>query len=356
MPGRPSSEWLAFRYGVAENGNVHEDPHGEFSEKNILYQAHSINETAEHFGKPLREVEAGLLQAERKLLEARSKRPHPHLDDKVLASWNGLMISALARAGVILHEPRYADAARRAAEFVTARMYHPADGVLLRRYRQGAAAIPGFLDDYAFFVQGLLDLYEAQFDLAHLRLAIRLSEKQRELFEDREHGAFFTTAAGDPSLVMRMKDDYDGAEPSGNSVAVLNLLRLAQISGRQEFREAADRTLAAFGSRIAAVPVGMPQMLVGVEFGLAKPKQIVLVGDKSAPDTAKFLDALAARFNPDSVVLLVDGEDARKTLGGFLPVLQNMHRIDGKATAFVCENYSCKLPTTDLDKFTELLQ
>src|SRR5262249_46233831 len=153
-----------------------------------------------------------------KLLAARAKRVRPHLDDKVLTAWNGLMISAFAKGGAILGEARYAAAARRAADFVLDRLYDPNTGVLLRRYRRQDSCIPGFLDDYAFFTQGLLDLYEAGFHLPDLQAAIRLTAKQIELFEDKSAGGFFSTALGDPNLVMRLKDDYDGAEPSGNSV------------------------------------------------------------------------------------------------------------------------------------------
>jgi uncharacterized protein YyaL (SSP411 family) len=157
---------------------VADDPHGEFTGKNILYQAHTVEETAQRFGRPLEEVRAGCSQAGRILLEARSKRVRPHLDDKVLTAWNGLMISAFARGGATLEEPRYAAAARRAAEFLIARMYDAQSGALLRRWRQGEAAIPAFLDDYALFAQGLLDLYEAQFDRRDLELAIRLTENR----------------------------------------------------------------------------------------------------------------------------------------------------------------------------------
>jgi len=229
-PGQPAADWFCYRYGVEAAGNVAADPPGEFTGKNILYQAHTVEETAERFERPLDEVCAGLLEAGRLLLEARSKRVRPHLDDKILTAWNGLMISAFARGGAALDEPRYAAAARRASEFLIARMCHPQSGALLRRYRQGEAAIPAFLDDYALFAQGLLDLYEAQFDRRDLELAIRLTEKQMELFEDPAQGAFFASAADDASLVMRVKEDYDGAEPSGNSIAAMNLLRLARFT------------------------------------------------------------------------------------------------------------------------------
>jgi hypothetical protein len=266
------------------------------------------------------------------------------------------MISAFAKAGAVLAEPIYAEAARRAADFAAGRMHDAASGILLRRYRAGDAAIPGFLDDYAFFTQALLDLYETGFELRDLQLAVRLAEKQAELFEDRDLGAFFSTAAGDPELVMRMKEDYDGAEPSGNSIAVLNLLRLARLTGRTEFQDSANRALAAFGPRVVAAPVGLPQMLAAYEFSLSPPRQVVIVGDPRKPDTRALLRALDFRFLPNSVVLLLNSEASRRFLAAHLPALESMTALGGKATAYVCENYTCKLPTTDLESFSQLLQ
>src|SRR5579871_284768 len=257
--GEPFASWFSYRYGVGPHGNVESDPHDEFKGKNILFEAHTVEETARRFSMQTAEVERGLRDASAKLLATRSNRVRPHLDDKVLTAWNGLMISALAKGGAILSEPRYSTASAKAADFILARMYDAKTGLLLRRYRQQDAAIPGFLDDYAFFTQALLDLYETQFDTRFLDLALKLAVKQSELFEDHEHGGFFSTAAGDASLLMRMKDDYDGAEPSGNSVAALNLLRLAQMTDRQNLRQSAERALAAFASRINNMPSGVPQ-------------------------------------------------------------------------------------------------
>ena len=344
--GQPAAAWFCRRFGVEPDGNVANDPHAEFTGRNILYQAQEIDDPAH---------QAAVQEAAEKLLAARGKRIRPHLDDKVLTAWNGLMISAFAKAGAVLGEPRHAEAARQAANFVVNRMYDASTGILLRRYRQGDAAIPGFLDDYAFFTQALLDLYETGFEWRDLELAIRLAEKQVELFEDPEHGAFFSTAGDDPALVMRMKEDYDGAEPSGNSIAVLNLLRLAQITDRRDFRESADRALAAFGSRMVAAPVGVPQMLAAYEFALSKPKQIVIVGERDAPDTRRLLDALHSRFVPNRIVLLVDGQ-SRPALARYVPVVADMTALGGRATAYVCENYTCKLPTADVEAFLQLLQ
>ncbi len=345
-----------YRYGVEKDGNVANDPHHEFTGKNILFEARSLEETARKFEKTEAEVRAAIAVTSARLMTMRSKRVRPHLDDKVLTAWNGLMISAFAKGGAILDEPHYAAAARRAADFILGKMYDPKTGILLRRYRQGEAAIPGFLDDYAFFSQGLLDLYEAQFDTRNLDAALSLTEKQIELFEDKASGAFFSSGADDSSLVMRLKEDYDGAEPSGNSVALLNLLRLAQITDRKDLRETADRALAAFAPRIMSAPVGVPQMLVAWEYSLSKPKQIILVGEKSAESTGAMLSVLNERFVPNRIVLLIEGAEAREKLAAWLPVIETMGQIGGTATAYVCEDYSCKLPTSDPLKFAELLQ
>jgi uncharacterized protein YyaL (SSP411 family) len=354
--GQPAADWFCYRYGVEAGGNVADDPHGEFTGKNILYQAHTVEETAERFGRPLDEVGAGLREAGRVLLEARSERVRPHLDDKVLTAWNGLMISAFARGGATLEEPRYAATARRAADFLIARMYDAPSGALLRRYRQGEAAIPAFLDDYAFFAQGLLDLYEAQFDLRDLELAIRLTEKQMELFEDREQGAFFASAADDASLVMRVKEDYDGAEPSGNSVAAMNLLRLARFTNRSGFRESAERMLAAFASHLAAAPAALPQMLAACEWLLSEPREIILVGERDDADTQALLRTLHSHFVPNRVAMLVDSPETRRALAAGIPSIEFMEKMDGRASAYVCRNYTCQLPVTEARKFAELIQ
>jgi len=308
-------------FGLEPNGNVRNDPQGEFAGKNILYRAGDVEETCAS-------------EACARMLEVRSRRPRPHRDDKILTSWNGLMISAFARGAQVLDEPAYAGAARRAADFFISRMW---DGsTLLRRYRDGDAAIPGFLDDYAFFAQALLDLYETDFDPAHLDLAVRLTERMIASFEDRDAGAFFSTAEGDPELLLRIKDEYDGAEPAGNSIAILNLLRLARMTQRDDFGAAADRALRALASRISSQPVAVPQLLVALMFRQSPPLEIVLEGARD--DVQPFLRHLHERFLPNAVVLLRSSKDPGRP-----------------ATASVCHDFVCDLPTTDTDKFAELL-
>jgi hypothetical protein len=342
--GQPAAKWFCYRFGVEPGGNVRNDPHAEFTGRNILFEAHSIVETAHHFEVDETAVAAALGDAAEKLLEARAARVRPHLDDKILAGWNGLTISAFAQAGAALQEPRYIEAARRAADFIAQRMV--VDGTLYRRFRDGETAIPGFLDDYAGFVQGLIDLYQADFRVGDLTLAHRLAHKMIALFEDREGGGFFSTAAGDASLVMRVKDDYDGAEPSGNSLAVLDLLRLASITGDTSLRETAERALAAFARKMSEQPSGLPQMLVAHLWSIAKPVQVILAGNRNAADTRAMAAAVHRRFLPNRVMAMAD--DAA-------PEARGMKPVENRATAYLCDNFACRLPVNQLPEFEAVL-
>ena len=355
--GATAARYFNYRYGVNVNGNVENDPHHEFAGRNILFEAYSIEDTAHHFDQPVEEVRHAIEDVSAALMERRATRIRPHLDDKVLTSWNGLMISAFTRAGAVLNEPRYSEAAQRAAGFIRARMWNPRTGTLLRRYCQGDAAISGFLDDYAFFARALLDLYETQFDPRDLDLAIGLTERQLELFEDPEHGAFFSSPAGE--LLIRMKDDYDGAEPSGNSIAALNLLRLHRITGRRDFGDAAQRALQAFAGRLASQPYGVPLMMCALDLSLAPAQQIVLAGERDTPATRAMLREIFSRFQPHRVVLLADAA-GRETLAQWNAAVPAMLTgpagIEGKTTAYVCENFACNLPVTEVEQLARLLQ
>ena len=353
---RPALDWFCYAYGVVEDGNVVEDPHGEFANKNILFVCHSPEDTAERFGVALSRVKEALAVARVRLLEARSCRIRPHLDDKILTAWNGLMISAVAKGAQVLDEPLYRDAALKAAQFVLKHLYRPDSGTLLRRFRDGEGAIDGFLDDYAFFTQALLDVYETVFDPYYLDVAAQLAHTMIERFEDPDAGGFFSTAAGDASLVLRMKDDYDGAEPSGNSVAADALLRLSRLTDRQEFGRPAERALLAFGSRIASAGTGIPQMLCALLRAIHPAQQVVIAGPREDPGTAALLRVARRRFLPESGVMLVDGDEARRELARFSPALGAMGPVNGRPAAYVCENFACRLPVTEAEKLSELLQ
>ena len=354
----PAAAVFEFYYGVQPSGNVprNSDPFGELEGKNILIVRHSVEETAERFAKPAAEIETILASARRKLSDARARRPRPPLDDKILTAWNGLMISALSQAAQVFDEPRYLAAAQSAAGFVKAKLYDPREGKLRRRFRDGEVDIDGFLDDYAFFIQGLLDLYESSFDVQWLAWAMQLQERQDKFFWGEDAGAYFSTTGADPSILIRMRDDYDGAEPSANSVAAMNLLRLSQMTSRSPWRKHADRLFTAFGERLQSNPETMPQLVAALDFSLAKPKQIVIAGDPGAPDTRALLRLVHGRFLPNKIVFLADGAKGQEQLAEWLPFLQGVVRLQGRATAYVCEDYVCKLPTSDPEVVARLLE
>jgi uncharacterized protein len=354
--GREQAAIFDYYYDVKPGGNVadHNDPQGEFSGKNILQVAYSVDETATHFAKPPAEIRAALADARKKLLAARDERPRPALDDKVLTSWNGLMISAFARAGQVLDDPAYIQAAQSAADCIQSKLYNPQDGTLKRRYRAGDVGINGFLDDYTNLIQGLLDLYEASFRVPDLAWAIKLEETQNRLFWDDKAGGYFQTPPTDSSILVRMRDAYDGAEPSANSVAAMNLLRLSEMASRPAWREQAQKLFLAFSRQISDSPETVPQMEAAVDFALSKPRQVVIAGDLSSPETQALLHVVNQRYLPNKIVIVVDDANGRQ-LARWLPFIQGMHPIDGKATAYVCENFSCKLPTSDPARVAQLL-
>jgi hypothetical protein len=344
--GKEHGEIFSFYYGVLASGNALDDPQEEFVGKNILYVAYSLKETAERFRIPEEDLTLLFERCRKKLHAVRAQRPRPHLDDKIITSWNGLMISAFARAAQVLGENRYLAGAERSASFILDRLYDPHSGTLLRRYRDGESGLAGQLDDYAFLVNGFLDLYEASFDIAWLQLAMDLTEKQIALFGDEVQGGFFETSGADHSVIVRLKADYDGAEPTGNSVAALNLLRLAWITGKEEWRKRAEATIDAFGARLNDYPPILPQMLVAHEFRSSKPRQFVVVGTLGRADTEIMFATIRKRFLPVKIVLLTDGAPGH-FLEQYQPFLADLSQQENKATVYLCENFSCRLPTSD---------
>jgi uncharacterized protein YyaL (SSP411 family) len=353
-----SAEIFEFHYGVQGHGNAPEgsDPHDEFRGKNILIERHTIAETAVRFKKNEEEIAKVLGQSRQKLFAIRVQRPRPHLDDKIIAAWNGLMISAYARAAQVIGDPRYLEIATRSANFIRAKLYDASGKILYRSYRQGRSNIEGFADDYAFVVQALLDLYEASFDIELLELAIELQQTQDRLFFDEKNGGYFSNSGRDESVFVRMKDDNDGAEPAASSVAALNLLRLSQIYDDPQIAERAKKTIAAFGAILSQFPSGMPQILVAVENSLGKPRQIVIAGKKNSPETNALLKEVHRHFLPNTIVILADANDGQKYLGGRNEAIRTMAPVDGKSTAYVCENFTCKAPVTDLKQLSDLLK
>jgi uncharacterized protein YyaL (SSP411 family) len=352
-----NSGLFKFHYGVQPHGNAPEgsDPQDEFSGKNILIQRHTIAETAKHFKKSEDEARQSLARSREKLLSLRSKRPRPHLDDKIIAAWNGLMISAYARAAQVLDEPRFLESATRAVNFLRANLYDKKNKLLFRNYREGRSQIEGFADDYAFVIQGLLDLYEASFDVEWLKFAIQLQETQDRLFLDEKNGGYFSTSGRDKSVVLRMKDDNDSAEPAASSVAVLNLLRLAQFRDDKKLGERARKTIDAFGPTLSHFASAMPQMLVALDYSLAKPRQIVIAGKIDNNETKALLAEVHRHFRPKKILSLADGSEGQKFFSEQNDAIRAMSPVDGKPAAYVCENFTCKAPVTDAKALGNLL-
>lgn len=353
--GEEDAELFSYHYNVKVDGNVLQDPHGDFENKNVLFVSHNFIETADNFGLSLKSTINRLTESRQKLFLAREERVNPHLDDKILVSWNGYMISALAKAYQIYGEETYLTAAENAANFIIDNMYDQKTKNLLRRYRDGEAGIEGNLSDYALLTAALIDLYEASFNIKWLELASELNDRTIDLFYDSKDGAFFDTPEGSQNLIVRMRDDYDGAEPTGNSIAVMNLLRLSQMLDKKELREKADKTFEYFSSTLERAPHALPQMLSAIEFSLVKPKQIIIAGEAEGDDTKKLLGRLHSMFIPNKVVLLADSRNSDNFLSDNLEIIKSMRPIGGIATAYVCENYACKLPTNDIEIFVSLL-
>ena len=401
-------------YGVKPDGNVVHDPQGEFSGKNVLMQRQSLVVTAREFGLEIEAASGKLISCLEKLRAVRAKRPRPHLDDKVIAAWNGLMISALAKGAQVLEcrsllagdihgspvnkllqnndqaskadgenekdyeeRERLLNRATRAAEFIERELYDVATGTLYRSWREGRSNIAGFAEDYAYLIQGLLDLYEAGFEIRWLQWAERLQTKMDELFWDENRGGYFNSRADDATVIVRLKEDYDGAEPAPNSVAAMNLLRLDWMLGGGEstkcqvpsakkeaekseaglsYRERALKTLEAFRLQWSRAPQALPQMLGALELALSDPRTVVLAGDPEAEDFRALTAVLHEQLGLRRAVLCVDGREGQRWLAARRPYLAEMKPQEGRATAYLCENFSCQAPVNSPDELRQLLR
>ncbi len=342
------------RYGVQPLGNVKRDHFGEFKGKNVLYVAAGLESLEKRFKASPAQIARRLEDARARLLRVRRERPHPLLDDKVLTSWNGLMISAFARASQILGDPRYTAAARNGAVFLADSLIEPATHRPKRRWRLGEAAIDGFSDDYFFLIQALLDLYETTLESRWLTLAMDLETGAEQWFWDAKQGGFYNTKP-DEAILLRIKDSYDGAEPAANSVAALDLLRLAQLSDGGKLRAMAEKTIRAFRERLQNAPHAMPQLLAALDFHLDKPWQILIAGKAGSADTQALLAEVHKRYLPNKVLFLADGGEAQQRLAPTLEILKSLKQKDGKATAYVCQDHVCQLPTTEPGELARLL-
>ncbi|RKP38010.1 spermatogenesis-associated protein 20, partial [Dimargaris cristalligena] len=367
--GHLRADLFAHAFGVRPQGNVNPemDPHGELVGQNVLIREHDAEDTYKYYQAGIQaDVESMLRQAYAELAQYRFEhRPRPHRDDKVVTSWNGLMISALARAASALEEPAHLEAATHAAQFIRDHLYRPEEKSLLRTWRDGGASpVAGFADDYAFLIQGLLDLYEASGDERWLAWAHDLQQTQDERFWDSSAagGGYFHAEAGDPHLILRLKDDHDGAEPSANAVAVGNLLRLASYLDQPEFRTRAEKTLRHLGDQLARFPQSSPALVKGLMQLLQGNTEIIIVckgDDPEAKETQAMLQEARRRFLPNRVLIPVlrsprrpclnDGDEAG---GGYVArhhsvvreIIAQNAAPTSSSTAYICRDSTCGLP------------
>lgn len=350
---KEEAEIFIAAYEVQQNGNALEDPAGEFTGRNILFKETSIDDLAKRFGKDKSSISNLLQESKSKLLRVRNTRTRPHMDDKIITAWNGLMISSLGKAARILNNSRYLTEAKRVTGFIIDNLLEGDD--LRRRWREGDARFDGVLEDYAFFIQGLIDLYQACHEPKYLQLAVELSGKQIELFADQEEGGFFNSRES-AGILTRIKESYDGAEPSGNSVAALNFLHLGRMLNKPEWIDVGEKTIRAFGTMLEKHGSAMPLMLTALELALAPPQQLVIVGDKDSEETKSLLLAADGIYKPHVSVLFADNGQNQEILSQYLESINDMAQSADGPRAYFCENFSCKSPTAEPAVLRRLLQ
>ncbi|HXG90273.1 MAG TPA: thioredoxin domain-containing protein [Vicinamibacterales bacterium] len=346
------------RYGLLPEGNAPFDPHAEFTGKNLLYTAQGISAIATTLSRSPEDVAAALTRARVAIFAAQRKRPRPSLDDKILTGWNGLMIAAFARAGRVLGggvalgqdvggDPgvRHLETAQRAAAFLKATMWQPDRRVLLRRYRGGDAAIQGYAEDYAFLIFGLLELFQADGDPQWLEWAVSLQRAQDDQFWDAADGGWFSTTGNDPSVLVRMKEEYDGAEPSASGVGAHNLLVLAHLTGEMRYDARAREVFTGFGARLSTHGRTVPMMSAALSFAQAAPEQIIVVGSPSDATTRELWQAAQVPYKPFATTVPVAPGERQQQLAAMMPWLGAMTACGGGA-AYICRNFVCEAPVT----------
>jgi uncharacterized protein len=326
-------------FGITTEGNFVDHSHPQpLTGQNVLSV---VNPNVPAQDLPLLEL------AKSKMLAARSKKIRPHLDDKILASWNGLILGAFARAGIILGDEKYLAAVEKNLSFIREKLWDAKSKTLFHRWRDGERDNVQLLEAYAFLLSGVIELYEATLEPAHLDFAIEIADAMLAKFYDAENGGFWQSAADSKDLILRVKDDYDGAEPSGNSVATLSLLKLGAITGRKHFTEAAEKTLRLFSARLQNFPQAMPFMLHALDFSLQEPKRVVITGKNDSSSFQELLRAAYSVYQPNKIVLGNAGavEEFAKTLPA-----------KNEATVYFCSGNSCQSPTSDAAEVKELLK
>ncbi len=344
--GREDAQIVCSFFSVRPSGNFSDQISGKHPGTNILHRKKPLSTLAEEWGMPVGEAERRISHASGKLHASRKERVHPHKDDKILTDWNGLMIGALAKAARAFQNKDAADAAIRAAGFILDRLSTP-DGRLLHRYRDGDASLPAYLDDYAFLISGLIELYETTFDPQYLRKSISLNNMLISHFWDSGSGGFFFTANDGEELLVRKKESYDGAIPSGNSVALTNLLRLAHLTGHSDLSEKAGRAASAFYPAMKESPTAYAHFLSALDFIFGPTAEVVIAGDPSAEDTKAMIAAVQTAFLPRVSVLFRPMDVDDPEIASIAEFTRQQIALHDRATAYVCRHRHCLEPVTD---------
>jgi uncharacterized protein YyaL (SSP411 family) len=332
-------------FNIEESGNYLEEAAGKKTGNNILHLKDS----------PEKNIHDKLEGIRKKMFNAREKRVQPHKDDKILTDWNGLMITALAKGAVAFQNENYLNIAKKTVDFILSNLYK-SNNNLLHRYKDGVSEINGYLTDYSFLIWGLIELYEATFDIFYLKTALKLHRNQIDKFWDNNIGGFYFTATDSEELLTRQKEIYDGAIPSGNSIATLNLLRLSYLTGDHELEEKADILNRVYSERIKSNPLAYTQFLVAVDFAIGPTYSLVIGGNTKAEDTRAMIEAVNKTYIPNKVFILRKTEQKSPEIDIYSNFVQFFDNLEGKATAYVCINKTCKPPTQDTVKMLEYLE
>ncbi len=342
-------------FNVFSMGNFKEETTQSLTGRNILHLKRPLEELHDQFGFSEIQIQETWESARKRLFEIREKRVHPHKDDKILTDWNGLMIAALSKASRIFGNRDYAVAAGRAADFIITSM-RDTDGRLLRRYRLGEAGLSAHVDDYSFLIWGLLELYETTFEPQHLKIAVDLNKDFVQRFWDKEQGGFFFTANDSEKLLVRQKEIYDGATPSGNSVAAMNLIKLSRITGSTELDSMASDIGKAFSGPLTQFPSAYTQFLLFLDFLLGPSFEVVVVGPEGSTETENILSHLNASYTPNKVVVFKPCGEEDADIVSIASYTKNFGMVNQRATVYVCGNYTCESPTNDPEKMLSMLR
>ena len=341
-------------YNVHKEGNFDDEATREKTGLNILHLKQKIDIVTSSSNMSREELRSLLDTARTKLFIRREKRVRPSLDDKILTDWNGFMIAAIAKAAVVIDDERFIEVAEKALSFILETMLDEKQG-LFHRYKEGDVAIGAFLDDYAYLIWALLEMYEVTFKPEYLEYAKNLTDDLMNKFWDQEEGAFYFTSTDAEELLVRKKDAYDGAIPSGNSVSMLNLVRLSRLLGDSNYEDYAAAIVRVFSLDIKRAPSAHSMMMLGFDFAIGPSFEIVIAGNPEMEDTREMIRQVRKNFIPRKVVLLRGTLELSKAITKLAPFTKFHEPIKGRATAHVCVDHNCKLPTTELSQMMRLL-